>query len=142
MTMTRAGNQAPQLACANLIAAFAHHVDHREFEKAVALFTEDGSFIRPDLEARGHAEIARIWEARPPSVVTKHLCAATFFGETGPQVATAVTPFTLYTVEWDGDGLPKFDQPTGIGEFHDRFVATTSGWRIAERRGLPIMLRR
>src|SRR3546814_10199050 len=30
-------------ACGDIISAFAHHVDHREFGDAVALFAEDGA---------------------------------------------------------------------------------------------------
>lgn len=126
--------------CANIVAAFAHHVDHREFDKAVALFAEDGLFIRPDLRASGRAEIAKIWEGRPASVVTKHMCGASFFSEITADSASAVTPFTLYTLEWNGEGLPRLGQPAAIAEFHDRFVRTADGWRIAQRQGVPVLV--
>src|SRR3546814_8772345 len=79
-------------ACGDIIAAFAHHVDHREFGDAVALFAEDGAFLRPDLEARGRDQIAALWADRPASFVTKHLCHASFFQDVGEESARAVTP--------------------------------------------------
>src|SRR3546814_16935885 len=90
-------------ACGDIIAAFAHHVDHREFGDAVALFAEDGAFLRPDLEARGRDQIAALWADRPASFVTKHLCHASFFQDAGEESARAVPPFLLYPATPDGD---------------------------------------
>lgn len=131
---------AARQECANLIAAFAYHVDHREFDRAVALFASDGAFIRPDLTARGHAEIAAIWEGRPTSLVTRHFLSAPFFTLVEADSVTAVTAFTLYTVEWNGEGLPSFEKPAAIAEFYDRFVLEDGGWRIAERQGRPVLM--
>ena len=127
-------------SCANIIAAFAYYVDHREFEKAVALFVTDGAFVRPDLTARGHAEIAAIWEGRPASTVTRHFMSLPFFTSVTPDSLTSVTAFTLYSLEWTGEGLPRFEKPVAIAEFHDRFTFENGEWRIAERQGRPILL--
>lgn len=129
-----------RINCAAVIAAFAHHVDHREFDQAVVLFAEDGVFLRPDVRAHGRTEIARIWEGRPESVVTKHMLSPPHFTAVSAAEVRAVTPFTLYTVEWNGEGLPRFDRPPAIAEFHDRLVLTDDGWKIAERRGVPVLL--
>lgn len=126
--------------CAAVIAAFAHHVDHREFDAAVALFSEDAAFLRPDVQAHGRAEIAKIWEGRPGSVVTKHMLSPSHITVLSPTEVRAVTPFTLYTVNWNGEGLPRFERPAAIAEFHDRLVLTDEGWKIAERRGVPVLL--
>lgn len=126
--------------CSAIIAAFAHHVDHREFDSAVALFAEDGAFIRPDLQARGTVEIARIWEGRPESLVTKHIHGLPHFTKIADDRASAVTTFTLYTLNWDGAGLPTFNSPAAIVEYHDEFIKTPSGWRIQERKGVPLLV--
>lgn len=130
----------PRQACADLVATFAHHVDHREFAKAVALFTSDAVFIRHDAVANGQEEIAAIWADRPESVVTKHLCGAPVFLEVEAARITAVTPFTLYSLKHEGDGLPTFDKPAAIAEFRDEFRLTDAGWRIARREGAPLMI--
>jgi 3-phenylpropionate/cinnamic acid dioxygenase small subunit len=129
-----------QSACADLIAAFAHYVDHRLFADAVALFKADGCFERPDLTATGHAEIASIWANRPISVVTRHLCSQPFFTQVREDFIMSVTSFTLYYSEHAREGLPQCDRFTAIAEFSDRFELTQEVWRIAHRRATPIIL--
>lgn len=126
-------------ACSDLVAAFAHHVDHHEFARAVALFTEDAVFDRKGVVARGHAEIAAIWSDRPPSAVTRHLCYPPFFLEVGETHARAVTSLLVYMATHDGAGLPTAERPA-VAEFHDTFRKTADGWRIAHRLGFPVLL--
>jgi ketosteroid isomerase-like protein len=127
-------------ACADLISKFAYHVDHREFDKAVSLFADDGVFERPDNKSSGRSEIAKIWEGRPISVVTVHICAAPAFIEVSNDRAKSVTYCTLYHLEHEGEGFPKSAGSTAITEFHDEFRLTPDGWRISHRRGVPVLL--
>ena len=126
-------------ACSDLIAAFAAHVDNRNFAEAVALFAPDGVFERPDLTARGHAEIAGLWADRPESHKTRHLCHLTWFSEVGENLVRAVTPFTLYQAQHHGEGFPPVPARVAIAEFHDEFTFVGSAWRIAHRRSVPAM---
>lgn len=128
-----------QTECALLVAAFAYHVDHREFDQAVALFAEDGIFERPDLSARGRGEIAQIWEGRPAHLLTRHLCHPPFFRRVTAEEAEAVTYFTLYHLEHEGEGLPR-SAPAVVGQYQDRFRLTAEGWRFAHRQGVPVIL--
>src|SRR3546814_10792922 len=89
-------------ACGDIIAAFAHHVDHREFGDAVALFAEAGAFFRPDLEARGRDQLSALWADRPPSFAPQHFCHASFFQVVGQESAPAVTPCLPSTAERTG----------------------------------------
>jgi 3-phenylpropionate/cinnamic acid dioxygenase small subunit len=136
MSGTTDGRQA----CADLVAAFAHYVDHREFGKAVAVFAADAVFARHGGVANGTDEIAAIWADRPETVVTKHLCGVPVFIEVEDDRITAVTPFTLYTLQHEGEGLPTFDKPAAIAEFRDEFRRTDTGWKIARREGVPLMV--
>lgn len=129
-----------QAACTNIIAAFAYHVDHREFDRAVALFCEDGRFQRPDFVATGRDEIAAIWAGRPTSTITRHVCGVPFFRVLAADKASSVTYFTLYQLEFEGAGLPRCEGPAALCQFEDEFVLTPVGWRIACRRGIPRML--
>lgn len=128
-----------RFACADVITSFAYFIDHRDFNSATALFTEDAIFERPDLTARGRDEIAAIWATRPPSVITRHLCQAPFFMEVGLESASCVTGFTLYHVDHHTEGLPLLNGPRVVAEFHDRFRRTTDGWRIAHRKSIVIL---
>lgn len=127
-------------ACREVIAAFAYHVDHREFGRAVAQFTADGVFERPELTARGRAEIAAIFAGRPESLVTRHLCGEPFFVEVGPDRARAVTQVTLYHAQRGEGPVPSVKGPSGIGEFHDTLERTAEGWKIAHRKGVPVLM--
>ncbi|KRB85550.1 arginine deiminase [Sphingomonas sp. Root710] len=137
--MHSAATREIRLACADLITSFAHFVDHREFDRAAALFAEDGVFERPDLTARGRDQIAAIWATRPSSVITRHLCQAPYFLEVGIEIACSVTGFMLYHVDHHMEGIPPLGGPRAICEFHDRFRRTADGWRIAHRKSIAIL---
>ncbi|GGD54496.1 nuclear transport factor 2 family protein [Croceicoccus pelagius] len=121
-------------ACAALIADYAYYVDHREFDKAVALFTEDGKIDRPDLVSNGRGEIAAHWSSRPASLVTRHVCSPPSFREVYGTSATSVTYFTLYSLNHEGEGAPPMVDPIALGEFHDIFVKTDYGWQFSSRK--------
>ncbi|AZI35505.1 hypothetical protein NT2_09_00020 [Caenibius tardaugens NBRC 16725] len=127
-------------ACSNVIAAFAAHVDNRRFAEAVALFTPDGIFERPDAKAHGQGEIAALWADRPLAFKTRHLCHQTWFSDVSADTVHAVTPFTLYTAQHEGDGFAAVPTPAAIAEFHDELRLTDGAWRIAHRRSVPAMV--
>lgn len=127
--------------CADLIAAFNYYVDHHEFAQAVALFSEDAVFERPDLRAEGRAQIAAIWAGRPATVMTRHICDAPHFLEINADSARAVTPGVLYQATCgENEKVATIKGPTMIAEFHDTFRRTAQGWKIAHRRGVPVFL--
>ena len=121
-------------ACFRLILAFAYHVDHRQFDEAVALFTDDGVFERPGVMARGRAELEAVWAGRPETMVTRHLCHAPYFLSVGADAAEAVTYFTVHQALHDGDGYPDPARPFAVAEYHDRFRREAGIWKIASRR--------
>lgn len=130
-----------RFACSALIADYAYYVDHREFNKAVALFTEDGRIERPDLISDGRKEIEENWTSRPASVVTCHVCSPPSFRDIAPDRATAVTYFTLYHLHHAGPGPAPMGDPIALGEFHDVFVATQQGWRFKSRKVTAVLKR-
>nr|WP_254911532.1 nuclear transport factor 2 family protein [Sphingomonas sp. CDS-1] len=128
-------------SCSALIADYAYYVDHREFDKAVALFTEDGRIERPDLISDGRKEIEENWASRPTSVVTCHICSPPSFREIAQDRATAVTYFTLYHLHHTGSGPAPMGDPIALGEFHDVFVTTQQGWRFKSRKVIAVLKR-
>jgi ketosteroid isomerase-like protein len=127
--------------CADLITAFNYFVDHHEFDKALALFTEDAVFERPDLRAEGRAQIAAIWAGRPATTMTRHLCDAPHFLEINNDSARAVTPGVLYQASrGENEKVATVKGPAMVAEFHDTFARTAHGWKIAHRRGVPIFM--
>lgn len=133
--------ETAKAACSALIADYAYYIDHRAFDQAVRLFTEDGRIERPDLVSNGQVEIAAHWNSRPSSVVTCHVCSPPSFRDIADQVATAVTYFTLYHLNHVGDGTPPMADPIALGEFHDEFALTAAGWRIKLRKVKAVLKR-
>jgi hypothetical protein len=126
-------------ACADLIAAFAYHVDHRAFASAVALFAENGRFERPDMDAVGHDQIAALWKDRPETLVTRHLCGPPCFLGVDEREVRAATWFTLYIRERAEAGPALLGTPTAVGEYHDRFVLERGRWRIGHRQAVAVL---
>lgn len=138
-TATETDTMKANMECTQVVQAFAYFVDNRFFSDAVTLFAEDGIFVRPGHESKGRAEIAEIWKDRPAHMRTRHVCCPTYFTEIGSDTAAGVTMMTLYHVDHQEEGLPPFDRPAALVEFHDRFVLTESGWKIQHRQAIPKM---
>ena len=128
-----------RVECGAVLTAFAHHIDNREFDKVVALFTEDAVFERPHITHTGRAELAALWGKRSPTMFTRHLFSPPFFVEISPERVRTVSPFTLYQFEHFEEGPPNRNIPSGIAEFHDTFRREPEGWRIAYRRGVTLI---
>jgi hypothetical protein len=121
-------------ACTRLVLAFAYHVDHREFEQAAALFTEDGSFERPGAAVKGREALLALWAGRPETVVTRHVCGTPLFISMEAAEARAVTYFTMYQANHNGPGIPDSSRPFAVAEYHDQFRREGGVWKIAARR--------
>jgi SnoaL-like domain len=129
-------------ACTRASAAFAYHVDHRDFQAAAALFTEDGVFDRGGDVMTGRAEIERVISQRPLLQITRHLCANTHFLEVDAEHVTSIDYFTLYRFEGADGSLPVRVAnlvPLAIAEYRNELVRTKSGWLFRLRIGRPII---
>jgi hypothetical protein len=120
-------------ACQRLIAAFAHHVDHRESEELVQLFAEDGTFERRGEILRGHAEIRASQAKRPTGVVVRHVCAHPYIELVDAEHARGVTYFQIFRAHGSADEVLPLPPAEVLGQFEDEFVLTASGWRIQAR---------
>lgn len=125
-------------ACQRLVAAFAHHVDHRESEKLVQLFTEDGTFERRGEVLRGHEEIRAAQGKRPAGVVVRHVCAPAHIELVDAEHARGVTYFQIFRAHGSADDVLPLPIAEVLGQFEDEFVLTSAGWRIKARRARGI----
>ncbi len=67
-------------ACVELMTAYCTHLDARSDDAFVALFEPQAVMRKlypPGVIASGHAEIAQSLQARPPSLLSRHLLANT-----------------------------------------------------------------
>ncbi len=125
-----------QSACARLCVDFAHHIDARNHEPWLDLFTDDGVLDRMGTVARGRAALARFLEARPATVETRHLCTNIRVQILAADEAAG----SCYVQFFQGASSNSPDEPATLSsapsvvEYHDRYRRTPQGWRIQERR--------
>ena len=121
--------------CRDLVTKLNHYHDHRRAEDAVALFAEDGCWIRRGRPVRGAAELLASFK-RGGTRVNRHVGAATLITVKDANHAEGVTYYlALHHDPGAQDAkLPlPFAPPATMGEWHDKFVRTPQGWRFAER---------
>lgn len=122
-------------ACRDLVTKLNHHHDHRRGEDAVALFAEDGCWIRRGRAVRGKVDLLAMYR-RGGTQVNRHMATATLVTVLDDDHAESVT---YYMALHHDPGTPDaklplpFEPPTTMGEWHDKFVRTREGWRFAER---------
>ena len=126
--------------CGRLSISFAHLNDAREFAELSGLFAPDGIFVRP-LSASaplvGPQAILGDLSAKPPTLLTRHLCMNVRVEVDSAEKARGTTSFlTLVQRNADPQRLPMpFTGEAYVGEYRDEFVLTPAGWRIARREG-------
>ena len=124
---------ADRIAITRLLHRYCAMLDAMELELVPELFTDDCIVIYgPDerMQSHGAAQLAtslrRLWRfAR-----TSHHLSNVELDFDGPDAAHARS----YVLAWHQQ--PDGDSRTLYAQYHDRFVRTPDGWRIAERRQL------
>jgi SnoaL-like domain len=120
----------------DLVIALTQYGDHREAEKAVALFAEDGFWLRGGKPYKGRAEILDSYKRGSQTQVTRHMNGGMLITIKDDNHAECVTYYIALhhdpKVENPKFPLP-FDPPFSMGEWHDKFIRTTEGWRFASR---------
>lgn len=141
--MTPSESVSIERECSRLALAFGLHVDMGEPERCAALFAETGTFERAGTVLRGRAAIVQALRGRAPGLRTRHHCLAPFIEVLDCENARGITYYTTYRHEAPDaiEGAAPLTGPDVIGEFHDTFVMTKDGWRIASRRSVPAFKR-
>jgi hypothetical protein len=120
----------------DLVIGLTHYGDHREAEKAVALFADDGTWLRGGKPLKGHAEILDSYKRGSATQVTRHMNGGTSVTIKDANHAESVTYYTAlhHDPKTESPKFPlPFDPPFSMGEWHDKFVRTAAGWRFASR---------
>jgi hypothetical protein len=131
--------------CRDLVAAVAQLGDRRDAAGAAALFAEDATWVRGGRPYQGRAGVFESYARLPATQVTRHMSANCVVTVRDGDHADAVTYYVAYHhdpgVDEPAFPLP-FDPPFSLGEWHDQFVRTPEGWRIARRETRRLFERR
>jgi SnoaL-like domain len=129
-------------ACAELVGAFAFLVDHQRYDELCELFTRDCVFSRPGVLLNGRQELLSFMQARPATAVSRHFCSAPFMERVSADEAVAVSYLAFYEGEPAEAGPARVNEITAFAEYHDEFKRTPNGWRISQRKVVPIMMKK
>lgn len=133
--MDAADRMAIEQQCRDLIVAITQLGDHREPEKAAALFAKDGTWRRGGVTYTGPDEVAGSYGRGSATQVGRHINGGTHVTVIDDDHATSVTYYLAISHDpGPGDAAPPFPlRPFSMGEWHDSFVRTPDGWRFASR---------
>lgn len=123
-----------QLAIQRVITDYSAHLDARDYDGYVGLFTEDGVWANGDTRREGQDEIREMLEGLFGEVPDDFVNTSSFHQISNFEIdvdgdtATAKSRF-IFVMRGEG-GAPTNELS---GQYHDRLVRTDDGWKIAER---------
>ncbi|GAA4025124.1 nuclear transport factor 2 family protein [Streptomyces plumbiresistens] len=129
-----------EAACRRLVVAFAHHLDHREFDRVAALFTEDGVWDRHGERLVGPSRILALLDQRPASQLERHVMTTIHVTQQSPHECAATSYAMIFRAEATPGHPATVAGPVAVGEFHDRFRLTDSGWRLSFKTSEPVFV--
>jgi len=129
---------AVERECERLTYRYCEAVDLGHASRLADVFAEDGVFAAGGLHLVGRAEIRRVFTEREQvrELRTRHVCTNVRVDVLDELTATGVVYLTLFRRRGSADwSVPvPTTAPALVGSYHDRYVRTGDGWRIAERR--------
>ncbi len=114
----------------DLLVAFNHHSDRREYEEAVLLLTPDASFVGAKTWT-GRDQLRIMFSERSATLIARHLITNTILTVKDNDNAEGISYYFAMIADPGPD--PKFPlplEPFSMGEWHDVFVRMPDGWRI------------
>ncbi len=129
-----------QFAIQRAITDYSAHLDARDYDGYVGLFTEDGVWQNGDTRREGRAEIRKMLtglfgEADPDFVnLSSFHFVSNFEVDVDGDTARAKSRFIFFMRGEGGAPTPELS-----GQYHDEFVRLDGQWKIAHRQDHTIM---
>ena len=145
MSMDKLDQHLIERDCERLVTAYCHFVDHNEAEQIAGLFTEDGVWKSADGALEGREQIRKAMAERQANAarMSRHVCNNFMIDIVDEDHAEGTVYLTLYRHDGkEGRPLSPLEGPMMVGEYQDRFVRTSAGWRFAHREILVNFLHR
>ena len=120
-------------AAVRTIATFFRHLDDRDYDRASALFGEDGCWVRLGARLTGARAIKAALADRPATLATRHVMsnviAAAEPGESEVRVRYYITVFD----DESGTPVPVLAAPAALFDADDRLRRVGHAWQFVER---------
>jgi len=144
--MTRDEERDIEWDCQKLWRRYYYHVDHREFELAAALFTEDIDWTNSmGIVLSGREELLKGLYGALGDGTIRHVLTNMVINVIDEDHATARAYNSIcYTKGLkyeEHDGPIPFEGPHRLGDNYTEFLRTEEGWRISKRRSNIIFRR-
>ena len=143
--MEREQERAIEWECQKVLRQYYQHVDRREFEEAVALFTPDVDWVGLGVPLRGRKEILDALSPALGKSTARHVLTntvVTVIDEDHAEARSYNTLSTSHETMFDvGDRPIPYEGPNILADMSEQLVRTDEGWRIAQRRAVAIFRR-
>lgn len=127
--------------CEKLSIAYARHVDFKEYDEYVDLFTEDCFLHAGPRPIEGKETLRKAMGYRPDALRSRHVLTNIWINVIDEDHATGISYLSLYRHTGEGlegekvsDPGPRvISGPAAVGHYADEFLRTDDGWRIKSR---------
>jgi len=116
------------LSCTRLAHRFCILADVPDGAAAASLFAEDGVFERGSARAEGRSAIERMFQARPPLMLTRHAITTSLIDVESPDTAIG----RHYCLVHVSTPEARLSQPI-VRDYRDRYRLSSEGWKITSR---------
>lgn len=130
---------AIERACERLVIAASHRSDEHDHRLA-DLFAIDGVLDVAGTRHEGREQIRSAVAARDRGVLTHHIISNILVDVLSQERARSLAYVTAYVAPRGEGGPASVSAAAVLGHYHDEFVLTPEGWRIAHRR-LEVVMR-
>jgi hypothetical protein len=130
--------------CAQVVTRFYNALDASRYDDLVDQFAPDGIWKRQGEELAGRDVILAAMQARSDTQVIRHVVTNIEINVVDEDNASSAEYVTIYRHDSGEklDGPAPLDGPGVIFLYQDKLIRTGDGWKIADKRGRPIMLRK
>jgi len=122
-------------ACERLVYRYARHLDAYDYDRFMELWADDATWNMLGNEMKGIAAIRAGLDARPNSLLSRHLITNIIVDvETADTASSHCYTLSFRVPDARGQEPGPLEPPTFLIEYRDRFVRHPSrGWLFARR---------
>jgi hypothetical protein len=122
-------------ACTDLVLDYAYYRDRPDPVGFASVFAENATLTVMGETYKGRQAIGERLQGAGRGPSFRHLMSTIRIFPIDELHATGVSYVTVYTAP---HGATEVEGFAGIGEYHDEFVLTPAGWKIASREFKPV----